>query len=145
LFLLPIEFITESHEFKADLNEYLATRVRSNSVMTPNGLKTIRNVADIIAFNEKSKIPPALLVQQVLISVEATDGLQNATYEAERDKNKGAAQIFIDYVFLKYSLDAVVVPSGETHIPALAGYPYITVTLRIVLLLHKHILPNFDA
>jgi hypothetical protein len=115
------------HEFKAELNDYLRLAVGNNEVLVGGQVKRIKDLADIIKFNERFPSPEGY-DQAVLIQSQETDGIKNKTYIAERDKNKLGAQLYANYIFEKYSVDAIMIPTANsTSIPAISGYPHITV------------------
>ncbi len=77
---------------------------------------------------------------------QATDGLLNQTYIEARDSNRALAKEYLDYVFDKYNLDAIVTPSEYRNegisqekfkdfpvtgftVAAIAGYPTISVMI----------------
>lgn len=109
------------HEFKYGLNEYL-----KNSVVRTSTNTTINSLADIIQFNIENP-PKEGYNQAKLIAAEATDGILNTTYLANRNKNKLAAQNYFDFMLTKYSLDAILIPSSYWSFAAISGYPDITV------------------
>src|SRR2546421_2583232 len=125
------------HEFKADLNAYLA-ELASTSV---------HSLADIIAFNNahaNQELP--YFGQEILLKAQETTSLSDPAYLSALAENyRLSRQEGIDAVMDKYTLDALVMPSGSPpwHIDlvngdpdtgggssqpaALAGYPAITV------------------
>jgi len=116
------------HEFKHGINEYLQTKVKQN-LRTSNGRTySIASLDDIIEFNKKCPSAAGSYNQDLLIRASQTDGILNKTYLAEREKNQKGAKLYASYLFDKYSLDAVIVPSlNASRIPAVAGYPIITI------------------
>ena len=121
------------HEFKEGINDYLRHKVKQNEVWIDGKIKKMWNLNDIIEFNKEFPSPEGYN-QDILIQAQATDGLKNNTYIAERAKNKMGAQVYLNYIFQKYALDAIVVPT-ETNVssayPAIAGYPHITVLTKL--------------
>jgi amidase len=125
------------YEFKADLNAYLKGRGKSARV---------RSLADVIAFNEKhgSEEMP-YFGQDIMIKAEKKGPLSEKTYKAALAKNHRLSRAKgIDAVVRKHRLDAIVAPTsgpawltdwlngdhatgGCSRLPAVAGYPHITV------------------
>ena len=124
--------------FRPELNAYLAT--------TPEPVKT-RTLADLIAFNRDhaaSEMP--YFGQDLFIRAEETSKQDPAANEAAREKNRKAAAGGLDQLLSKYGLDALIAPTfspawmtdlvngdhvlGEaTMLPAVAGYPHLTVPM----------------
>lgn len=123
-------------ELKADLNAYLAGR----------GDAKIRTLADVIAFNEANaarEMP--YFGQETLIKAQAKGGLDTAGYkEALAKCRRLTREEGIDAVMAKHKLDALFAPTespawptdwvngdhftgGSSSLPAVAGYPHITV------------------
>ena len=123
------------HEFKADLNAYLASR--------PD--LAVRTLADVIAFNEEhaaEEMP--YFRQELLVRAEATSGLDDRTYlEALATNQRLAREEGIDAALQLHDLDAIVAPAGAPAFvidqlngnrglggsstpAALAGYPLVT-------------------
>jgi amidase len=113
------------YEFKTDLNKYLAER----------GSK-YQTLADLIKFNEENKTREMpLFGQELFEQSQAKGGLTDKAYTDALQKLKRATrEEGIDAVVMKDRLDAVVAPAvGATRsIPAVAGYPYITVPAGFV-------------
>ncbi len=124
------------HEFKADLNAYLAELQETK----------VHSLADIIAFNQahtSAEVP--YFGQELLLKAEATTSLDDPTYLAALEENQRLArQEGIDAVMDQHQLDALVMPTGHPAWPidlvngdhtkgsssqpaALAGYPAINV------------------
>lgn len=129
------------HEFKADLNTYLADLAE-----TP-----VRTLEEIIAFNEAhtdEEMP--YFGQDIMVQAQKTDGLENADYlHALEENRRMARQEGIDAVMNELKLDALVMPTvgpgwcndhingdhfvGSSSQPiALAGYPGISVPAGFV-------------
>jgi amidase len=124
--------------FRPELNAYLAT--------TPEAVKT-RTLADLIVFNRDqaaSEMP--YFGQDLFIRAEETSKQDPAANEAAREKNRKAAADGLDQLLSKYGLDALIAPTfspawmtdlvngdhvlGEaTMLPAVAGYPHLTVPM----------------
>lgn len=127
------------YEFKADLNRYLASLGSQAQVQT---------LEQVIKFNEENKaqVMPYFGQEHMLIA-QKTGALSSKTYRDALAKNhRLTRREGIDAAFRKYRLDAIVVPSGgpawlidlvngdahnwetdSTSVPAVAGYPHITV------------------
>jgi amidase len=129
-------------ELKADLNAYLATM--------PPGVTT-RTLADVIAFNlAHAERELGLFGQELFLKAEATAGVADPGYLAARAlcvKLAGAEGI--DRMLAENKLDALVAPTsgpawvvdtvngdnsaGQTStLPAVAGYPHLTVPMGAV-------------
>jgi amidase len=112
------------YEFKAGLNRYLAAR----------GAK-YKTLEDLIKFNEENKdkeLP--LFGQELFIQAQAKNGLTDQPYLDSLAKIKKAArEDGIDALFANDKLDALVGPTtGQAwSIPAVAGYPSITVPVGL--------------
>ncbi|HEY8166004.1 MAG TPA: amidase [Gemmatimonadaceae bacterium] len=125
------------YEFKADLNAYLAGLNKGMRVKT---------LADIIRFNDDNKAREMPFFGQELFHQAQEKGpLTSAKYKAALAKNRRLARAEgIDLVMKRYSLDALVAPTGSPAWPtdlvngdhftgasstpaAVAGYPNINV------------------
>jgi amidase len=127
------------HEFKNDLNKYLASR----------GPKThVRTLEDVIKFNDehKERVMP-YFGQEHMLSAQSKGPLTSKQYLRALEKNhRLTRQEGIRLALTKHRLDALIVPSGgpawmidlvngdainwdmeSTSMPAVAGYPHITV------------------
>ena len=129
-------------ELKADMAAYLAE-------WAPDA--KVRNLADIIAFNEahKARVMPHF-GQEFFVKAEATKGLEDEDYRQALAANRRMSrQEGIDKVLAEHRLDALVAPSGApawltdyvkgdasgggfTTPAAVAGYPHITVPAGFV-------------
>ena len=131
------EFDVLLYEFKDGVNKYLA-----------GAGATVRNLADVIAFNNAHAAEAMPFFQQeTLIRAEATDGLGNAKYKAAALKTVSGARKAIDGLLKSNQLAAIV---GVTTGPAwcidwvngdystgvdfsspaaMAGYPHLTVPM----------------
>lgn len=125
------------HEFRHDLNEYLAWL---------GDALTVRTLADLIAFNERDRehsMPH--FGQEIFLLAEATKGLDAPEYVDALETAKLAAA-GIDSILRLHSLDALVAATGSPAWPidlvlgdhylgsasapaAVAGYPHITVPM----------------
>jgi amidase len=111
----------------------------------------MRNLADLIAFNEKNKekVMP-WFGQEHFVAAQAKGGLESAEYtEALAEIRKLAREEGIDKVLKEHNLDALVAPTagppwltdyikgdngggGFTSPAAVAGYPHVTVPAGFV-------------
>jgi amidase len=133
------EFEVLLHEFKAGLAVYLAEFASS---------APIRNVADLIAFNERERAREMLYFgQELLVMAEARGGLDSAVYREALAKGRRATRDEgIDKALAEHKLDALVAPTGGpawlidlvngdshsggfTSPAAVAGYPHVTVPM----------------
>jgi amidase len=126
-------------ELKADLNAYLAS--------TPGSVKT-RTLADLIAFDKAhadQEMP--LFGQELFEQAEATKGLDDPDYKKARETSfRLAGPEGIDKLMADNRLDALVAPTtgaawrtdvvggdhysgSATTLPAVAGYPHVTVPM----------------
>jgi amidase len=130
------------HEFKADLNDYLARR--------GPGVR-VHSLEELIAFNnrERAREQP-YFGQELFEQAQATTGLDAPPYRAALAACQAASQTDgIDAVLRQYRLDALVAPTGapawKTDLArgdmflgssaapaAIAGYPSITVPAGFV-------------
>ncbi|MEL7488310.1 MAG: amidase family protein, partial [Pseudomonadota bacterium] len=127
------------YEFKATLNEYLAS--------TPSAVST-RTLADLIAFNERNADVELALFDQSIFEISAPLGdLTSAEYLAARDNVQTATrENGIDKLLGDHDVRFIVSPSGPLAprvdpvngdvwpdwagagwLAAIAGYPHITV------------------
>jgi amidase len=129
-------------ELKADMNAYLAT--------TPPAVTT-RTLADVIAFNEAhaaEEMPH--FAQEFFERAEAQPGLDDQEY---KDSVASAARMAgpegLDRLLAEYNVTALIAPTagpawmidlenGDSHgpscttLPAVAGYPHLTVPMGMV-------------
>ena len=127
-------------ELKADLNAYLAT--------TPDTVKS-RTLADIIAFDKAEPRELALFNQDLFEKAEATTGLDDPGYVQTHADMIRYARSTLDRLMADNKLDALIVPTaspswridavrgdraaGESaSLPAIAGYPHLTVPMGYV-------------
>jgi amidase len=137
------EFLVLKAELKADLNAYLAT--------TPASVKT-RTLAELIAFNqanEAAEMP--FFGQEIFIDAEKTRGLDDPEYKAARAKSQRlAGKEGIDAMLAQEHVAMLVTPTYGTpwlsdpvygdqfsgpsasELPAVAGYPHLTVPMGLV-------------
>lgn len=132
-------------EFKAMLNAYLATSAPEVSV---------RSLEELIAFNElHADRELQLFDQSVFMDAQQTQGLQTAGYgEAKESLLRATRELGIDQLLSTHDVDVIVMPAGPpgrplatqreqaprgppigaTWLPALAGYPILTVPMGVV-------------
>jgi amidase len=126
------------HEYKDGLNDYFA----SLGEKAP-----IKNLEELIAFNEKDSIELKYFNQAYLKMAQETDGMNSKTYEEHLSALiEGSQKQGIDRVMDELDLDAIIAPTGgpawntdwlngdNYHIgssssAAWAGYPNITVPM----------------
>jgi amidase len=134
------EFTVLLTEFKAGLNEYLAS--------TPPTVRT-RTLADVIAFNKANAATEMpLFGQETFERAEKTKGLSDPAYiKARRISLAAAGTNGIDKMMREHRLDALVGPTmpaswkidavhgdqisggGAGSLAAVAGYPHLTVPM----------------
>ncbi len=132
------EFEVLLHEFKADLNSFLAS--------VDPGLG-IRSLEDVIRFNEENKAKSMpFFGQEIFLQAVKKGGLDSKEYKDALAKNlKASREDGIDKALAKDRLDAILAPTGgpawlidlvngdsfsgvsSSQPPAVAGYPAITV------------------
>ena len=129
-------------ELKTTLNAYLAS--------TPPAVAT-RTLSDLIAFNEAHHDRElALFGQELFLKSQATPGTSDPAYlEALRTSRRMAGTGGIDRLLAGQQLDALVAPTGSpawivdvvdgdhdmgsaSTLPAVAGYPHLTVPMGLV-------------
>lgn len=125
-------------ELRVDLNTYLAT--------TPPAVST-RTLADVIAFNGATPAETVLFGQDLFERAEATSGLASRAYVEARERAQRNAAQAIDAMLASNRVDALVAPTlgpawtidvlngdhfvggGASRLPAVAGYPHVTVPM----------------
>jgi amidase len=125
-------------ELKAGLNFYLAT--------TPMSVKT-RTLADIIAFNRDEPRELALFGQELFEAAELTNGVRDPAYRTALRNSRRMARRRLDAALAGQKLDAIVTVTGapswrfdlvrgddnssgeSSTLPAVAGYPHLTVPM----------------
>lgn len=126
-------------EFKADLASYLAAAAPAVHA---------RSLADLIAFNQAhADRELALFGQDLMIKAQATHGLTDTAYlQARATAHRLAATDGIDRYLAVQHLDVLVAPTGgpawtidlvngdhdtgsASSLPAVAGYPHLTVPM----------------
>ncbi len=135
------EFTVLMGALKGDLNAYLASRPRGAGV---------RTLAEVIAFNAATPAETALFGQTLFEKAEAHPGPADPGYQAALAKAKRlAGPEGIDALLRADALDALVAPTGgpawridvvngdhfqgsASGLPAVAGYPHVTVPMGAV-------------
>ncbi len=135
------EIVVLMTEFKADLNAYLKS--------TPPAVKA-RSLAAVIAFNRSHQRELSLFGQELFDRAEATTGLSDPRYLKAREKSRRlAADKGIDKLITINKLDALIAPSygpawrtdvvtgdhdsgSVSSLPAIAGYPHLTVPMGYI-------------
>ncbi|MES1199400.1 MAG: amidase [Pseudomonadota bacterium] len=125
-------------ELRADLNTYLAT--------APQAVRS-RTLADLIAFNKATPAEMVLFGQDEFEKAEATKGLADPAYVQARDRARRTAQNALDRMLRENNVDALIAPTlgpawttdiingdhftggSSTTLPAVAGYPHLTVPM----------------
>jgi len=135
------EFEVLLYEFKADMAKYLATRGPG-----PKSMK------DLIAFNESHRaVEMPYFEQEIFLMAEKKGPLTDEAYIKALQKNHQLSRTEgVDATLKKYNLDAIIAPTGgpmclidlvigdkiipafgspkwSPSVPAVAGYPHITV------------------
>ena len=129
------------YELKADLNAYLAAT-------DPARVKT-RTLADVIAFNKADKRELAPFDQGIFEDAEKLGPLTDPAYAAARAKSLALAKAGLDTMLAANNVAAIVEPTygipwlsdpiGGDHftgpsaseLPAIAGYPHLTVPMGL--------------
>jgi amidase len=128
-------------ELKAGLNAYLAS--------TPPAVKT-RTLADVIAFDQATPRETALFGDDGFEGAQATKGLDDPAYlKAKAEAKRLAGPEGIDELLADNQLDALIAPTtappwridvvdgdhfshSASRLPAVAGYPHLTVPMGYV-------------
>jgi amidase len=138
-----LELTVMLSELKADLNAYLAS--------TPAAVTT-RTLADVIAFNQAHagrEMP--LFGQELFTRAESTSGLQETTYvQALEASRRIAGRDGLDSIFAAHQVQVLIAytegpamlidpvngdsinGSGPGNLPAIAGYPHLTLPMGLV-------------
>lgn len=135
------ELLELETELKSDLNLYLAT--------TPGAVKT-RRLADVIAFDNARPRETALFGQDIFLAAGQTKGASDAGYLKARALLLRIARADgLDHLLGSYKVDALVMPTDEpawridvikgdndssntSFLPAVAGYPHLTVPMGYI-------------
>jgi len=128
-------------DLKVDLNGYLA--------LTPPWVVT-RTLAEVIAFNRETPRELTLFGQDLFERAEATKGLDDPAYvKALKAAKQAAGPDGIDKLIAEHHLDALVgesdgpasridvltgdhISGSASQLPAIAGYPHLTVPMGYV-------------
>ena len=107
-------------EFKAGLNAFLAIMGEASPM---------RTLSDVIAFNFAHPRECLQYGQVLAQNADATDGLDNPAYHADRLRDITLSrELGIDAVLERYRLDALLTPAGAAaKVTGKAGYPVVTV------------------
>ena len=122
-------------EFKAALDAYLAT--------TPPAV-TARTLETLIAFNKAEPREMPLFAQEILEQSAAKPPITDAAYLQKRAQARSLSRAALDKMLVENKLDAIVSPSNgppsvvdpvnggvsfgsPTTLPAVSGYPHLTV------------------
>jgi len=132
------ESIVLNTEFKADIKAYLAT--------TPASVTT-RDLSQLIDFNARTPAETVLFGQETFLKANTTQGLDDPVYRvALADSKRLAGPEGLLHVLQEHQLDFLVAPSSGTAwridtvngdrfpgsfstLPAVAGYPHLTVPM----------------
>lgn len=131
--------IVLNFELKNDMAAYLAT-------LPPGGPKTL---ADLIAFNAASPRELAVFGQERFEMAAQTGPLSDPVYTKAHDLLGAGTRALLDSTFKAYRLDALIRPTAEpafrvdtargdnigdsaAGVPAMAGYPHLTVPMGAV-------------
>jgi amidase len=135
------EFGSLLAELKTELNAYLAN--------APAAVRT-RTLADVINFNRQDPRELVLFGQDLFEQAEASQGAEGAEYAAMRERAHAAATAALDGMLQGQHLDALVAPTlgpawttdvvngdhfvggSVSTLPAVAGYPHLTVPMGAV-------------
>lgn len=111
------------YEFRRDLNAYLKT-VNQSRLRTP-----IRNLRDLVRFNEAHPETMLRYGQTLLLAAQAAGGTGSETYKYTRARDLRLSRTEgIDATLRKHELDALVTPTfWGCVISAKAGYPSLIV------------------
>jgi amidase len=132
-----LELTILTTEFKAGINEYLAT--------TPPAVKS-RTLADLIAFNRDEPRELEWFGQDLFETSQATRGLDDAAYTQALQKALAIARGGIDRLLTEHKVAALIAPTNgpawsvdlvngdrsvgsSSMLPAVAGYPHLTVPM----------------
>jgi amidase len=124
-------------EFKASLNDYLAS--------TPPAVKA-RTLDALIAFDRAEPREMALFGQELFEDSAKAPAITDPAYVAKRAKIRGLARDALDHMLADNHVEALIAPTGgpawlidpiggdrgagsPTTLPAVAGYPHLTVPM----------------
>jgi amidase len=127
-------------ELRSDLGAYLAT--------TPERVQT-RTLSDVIGFNARTSAETVLFGQDLFERAQASGGVESAEYRAALARARPAAQRALDGRLRTHNVEALVAPTlgpawstdillgdhfvggGASRLPAVAGYPHVTVPMGL--------------
>jgi amidase len=127
-------------ELKSGLSAYLAT--------TPGPVQT-RSLAEVIAFNAATPRETALFGQSLFERAQATQGTEDPAYRLALSRAPVRAAEILDGLMRDNSVDALAAPTtgpawlsdvvlgdhyvggGASMLPAIAGYPHVTVPMGL--------------
>lgn len=128
-------------ELRTGLDAYLAS--------TPPAVRT-RTLADVIAFNRETPAELVLFGQDLFERAQATQGENDPAYRAAIARTPQAARAILDGLLARHRVDALIAPTlapawttdvingdhyvggGASSLPAVAGYPHLTVPMGLV-------------
>ena len=131
------ETLVLQFELKHDLNAYLAS--------LPQGQP--RTLADLIAFNRASPRELVLFGQETFEMAQARGDLSDPVYQQALARLQSGARALLDNSFAQYQVDALIEPTADPSfridlvrgdarsgsvsagVPAMAGYPHLTVPM----------------
>jgi amidase len=135
------ELIILLAELKADLNAYLAS--------TPDTVTT-RTLEHVIAFNDATPAETVLFGQDLFERAQATQGISDPAYVTAQARAARQAGQAIDAMLREHRVEALVAPTlgpawttdvvngdhyiggGASSLPAISGYPHVTVSMGLV-------------
>lgn len=129
------------HEFRAGIDSYLSARPQAS----------VSSLAELIIFDDDHPTELAHFGQELFVAAAATGGLESASYLDARERCRRAGrEDGIDAALGRFELDALVAPSyppawksdlvlgdpaglySSSQLPAVAGYPAVTVPVGLV-------------
>src|SRR5262245_61946219 len=136
--LVAQELTVQLAELKSDLNAYLATAAPT---VQP------RTLRDLIAFNRATPEEMTLFGQELFEQAEGMGGVDDRAYLAVHDRVRAGARSAIDNMLRDHGVDALIAPTmgpawatdvlngdhlvggSASTLPAVAGYPHVTVPM----------------
>lgn len=120
------EFTVVCYEFKRNLNQYLSELVSS----------PVRTLADIVKYNDDhASVEEKYFGQEVLVQCNESPYSEETYLQAKAYVDQTTRAGGIDAALKKYNVQALLVPSDNfspsTEIPAMAGYPMVTIPAGI--------------
>ncbi|KAJ2957071.1 hypothetical protein NQZ79_g7143 [Umbelopsis isabellina] len=120
------EFTVVCYEFKQNLNQYLSELVSS----------PVRTLADIVKYNDDhASVEEKYFGQEVLVQCNESPYSEETYLQAKAYVDSTTRTGGIDAALKKYNVQALLVPSDNfspsTEIPAMAGYPMVTIPAGI--------------